>query len=92
LRYAIHLRFPLALLREAFLSGSGEPLAVPIDRPQLFLAVLLRVSLYRFFSMTSAMNYVAPRSVSVVRRLFMMSGIVVLGRLLVVVGGMFKML
>jgi hypothetical protein len=50
------------------------------------------VSLYRFFSMTSAMNYVAPRGVSVVRSLFMMSGIVVLGRLLVVVGGMFKML
>jgi len=34
------------------------------------------------------MNYVAPRGVSVVRGLFVMSGIVVLGRLLVVVGGM----
>ena len=58
---------------------------------QLFLAVLLRVSLHCLFSMPSPMNYVAPRGVSVVRGLFVMSGIVVLGGLLVVVGGMFKM-
>ena len=58
---------------------------------QLFLAVLLGMSLYCLFSMPSAMNYVAPRGVCVVRRLFVMPGIVVLGRLLVVVGGMFKM-
>jgi hypothetical protein len=57
---------------------------------QLFLAVLLGMSLYCLFSMPSAMNYVTPRGVSVVCRLFVMSGIVVLGGLLVVVGGMFK--
>ena len=36
------------------------------------------------------MNYVAPRGVSVMCRLFVMSGIVVLGSLLVVTGGMLK--
>ena len=58
---------------------------------QLFLAVLLGMSLYCLFSMPSAMNYVAPRGVSVVCRLFVMSGIVVLGGLLVVTRGMLKM-
>jgi hypothetical protein len=58
---------------------------------QLFFAVLLGMSLYCLFSMPSAMNYVAPRGVSVVRRLFVMSGIVVLSGLLVVVGGVLKM-
>jgi hypothetical protein len=37
------------------------------------------------------MNYVAPRGVSVVCRLFVMSGIMVLGGLLVVTSGMLKM-
>jgi hypothetical protein len=59
---------------------------------QLFLAVLLGMSLYCLFSMPSAMNYVAPRGVSVVCRLFVMSGIAVLGGLLVVTRGMLKML
>jgi hypothetical protein len=58
---------------------------------QLFLAVLLHVSLHCLFSMPSAMNYVAPRGVSVVCRLFVMSGIVVLGGFLMVTGGMLKM-
>jgi hypothetical protein len=49
------------------------------------------MSLYCLFSMPSAMNYVAPRGVSVVRRLFVMSGIVVLSGLLVVVGDVLKM-
>ena len=53
--------------------------------------MFLGVSLHCLFSMPSAMNYVAPRGVSVVRGLFVMSGIVVLGGLFVVVGGMFKM-
>ena len=57
----------------------------------LFFAVLLGMSLYCLFSMPSAMNYVAPRGVSVVCRLFVMSGIVVLGGLLVVTRGMLKM-
>ena len=50
------------------------------------------MSLHGLFSMPSAMNYVAPRSVSVVCRLFVMSGLVVFGSLLVVTGGMLKML
>ena len=48
------------------------------------------MSLHSLFSMPSAMNYVAPRGVSVVCRLFVMSGIVVLGGLLVVMGGMLE--
>ena len=44
----------------------------------------------RLFSMPSAMNYMAPRGVSVVCRLFVMSGIVVFGGLLVVMGGMLE--
>ena len=58
--------------------------------PGLFLAVLFDMSLHRLFSMPSAMNYVAPRGVSVVCRLFVMSGIVVLGGLLMVMGGMLE--
>jgi len=63
----------------------------PVDiAPGLFLAVLLSMSLHGLFSMPSAMNYVAPRGVSVVCRLFVMSGIVVLGGLLVVTGSMLE--
>jgi len=58
--------------------------------PELFLAMLLSMSLHGLFSMPSAMNYVAPRGVSVVCRLFVMSGIVVLGSLLVVTGSMLE--
>lgn len=49
------------------------------------------MSLHRLFSMPSGMNYVTPRSMSVVCRLFVMSSTVVLGGLLVVVGGMLEM-
>jgi hypothetical protein len=52
--------------------------------------MLFGMSLHGLFSMPSAMNYVSPRGVSVVRRRFVMSGIVVLGGLLVVTGGMLK--
>ena len=61
-----------------------------VSRLGLFLAVLFGMSLHGLFSMPSAMNYVAPRGVSVVRRLFVMSGIVVFGGLLVVMGGMLE--
>ena len=47
------------------------------------------MSLHRLFSMPSGMNYVTPRSMSVV--LFVMSSTVVLGGFLVVVGGMLEM-
>ena len=58
----------------------------------LFLAVLFGMSLHCLLSMPSAMNYVAPSGVSVVCRLFVMSGIVVFGGLLVVMGGMLEVL
>jgi hypothetical protein len=49
------------------------------------------MSLRCLFSMPSAMNHVAPRGVSVVCHFFVMSGILVLGGLLVVTGSMLKM-
>ena len=61
-----------------------------VSRPGLFLAVLFGMSLHGLFSMPSAMNYVAPRGVSVMCRLFVMSGIVVFGGFLVVTGGMLE--
>ena len=61
-----------------------------VSRLGLFLAVLFGMSLHGLFSMSSAMNYVARRGVSVVCRLFVMSGIVVFGGLLVVMGGMLE--
>ena len=60
-------------------------------RAQLFLAVLRSMSLHRLFSMPSGMDYVTPRSMSVVCRLFVMSSTMVLGGFLVVVGGVLKM-
>jgi len=50
-----------------------------------------RITSCRLFSMPSAMNHVAPRGVSVVCHFFVMSGILVLGGLLVVTGSMLKM-
>jgi len=61
-----------------------------VSRRGLFLAVLFGMSLHGLFSMPSAMNYVAPRGVSVMCRLFVMSGIVVFGGFLVVTGGMLE--
>ena len=52
--------------------------------------MLFGMSLHALFSMPSAMNYVAPRGVSVMCRLFVMSGIVVFGGFLVVTGGMLE--
>ena len=61
-----------------------------VSRPGLFLAVLFGMSLHGLFSMPSAMNYVAPRGVSVMCLLFVMAGIVVSGGFLVVTGGMLE--
>jgi hypothetical protein len=58
---------------------------------ELFLAVLVGVSHHRVFSVLSCVNYVAPRGVSMVCRLLMMSGVVVLGSFAVVAGCMGKM-
>ena len=57
----------------------------------LFLAVLFGMSLHCLFSVPSGMNDVAPRGVSVVCRLFVMSGVVMLGRFPVVASGVRKM-
>ena len=49
--------------------------------------MLLSMSLHGLFSMPSAKNYVAPRSVSVVCRLFVLSGVMMFGGFPVVAGG-----
>jgi hypothetical protein len=59
---------------------------------RLFLAVLFGVSLNRFFGVPSGVNNVAPRCVSMVCRLFVMSGLVMLSRFPVVASGMRQML
>jgi hypothetical protein len=60
-----------------------------VDGPNLglFLAVLFAMSLYSLFSMASGMNDVAPRGMSMVCRLLVISGLVMLGRFPVVAGG-----
>ena len=53
--------------------------------------MLFGVSLHRLFGVPSGMNHVAPRCVSMVCRLFVMSGLVVLSRFPVVASGMRQM-
>jgi hypothetical protein len=57
----------------------------------LFFFVLLGVGLHCLFRMPSGMNGVSPRGVSMVRRLFVKSGLVMFGRLSVMTGGVCKM-
>ncbi len=49
------------------------------------------VGLHCLFRETPRMNHVRPRYVGVVRRLFVLSGLVVLGRFTMVTGGVGKM-
>jgi hypothetical protein len=49
------------------------------------------VCLHRLFGMTSRMNNMSPRYVGMVRRLLVMSGLVMLGRFTMVTGSMDKM-
>ena len=58
---------------------------------ELFFAVLFEMGLHRLFSVSSAVNYVAPSYVSVVCRLLVTSGLVVLSRFPVVASGMCQM-
>jgi hypothetical protein len=51
---------------------------------ELFFAVLFEMSLYRLFRVSSAENYVAPSYVSMVCRLLVTPGLVMLGRFPVV--------
>jgi len=53
--------------------------------------VLLGMSLDSLFCVSSGVNYVAPRGMSMVCRLFVMSSIVVLGGLVVMTRGMLEM-
>ena len=57
----------------------------------LFLTVLLRVGFDRVISVASCMKRMAPRGVSMVRRLLVKSALVMFGCLPVVAGGMCKM-
>ena len=54
---------------------------------ELFYTVLFGVSLHRLFGVPSGMNHVAPGCVSMVCRLFMMSGVMMLGSFPVVASG-----
>jgi hypothetical protein len=54
--------------------------------------MLLGMSLHCLFSVASGMKDVSPRCVGMVRRLFVMSALVVFGRLRVMTSGMSKML
>ena len=56
-------------------------------RRELFLAMLICVSHHSLFGMLRGVNYVAPRSVSVVRCLFVLSGVMMFGGFPVVAGG-----
>jgi hypothetical protein len=58
---------------------------------ELFFAVLFGVSLHRLFGVSSGMNHVAPRCMSMVCRLLVMSGFVMLGRFPVMASGMRQM-
>jgi hypothetical protein len=62
-----------------------------MDRRELFLAVLLSVSHHSLFGMLCSVNYMAPCGVSMVRGLFVMSGVVMFGGFPVVAGGMRQM-
>ena len=48
-------------------------------RDELFLPMLVCVSHHRLFGMLCSVNYVAPRSVSVVCRLLVLSGVMMFG-------------
>ena len=53
--------------------------------------MLFGVSLHRLFGVPSSMNHVTSRCVSMVCRLLVMSGLVMLGRFPVVAGGVREM-
>jgi hypothetical protein len=57
----------------------------------LFLAVLVGMSLHCLFSVPSAVNHMGPRRMSMVCRLLVISGLVMLGRFPVVAGGVGEM-
>ena len=54
---------------------------------ELFLAMLICVSHHSLFGVFRGVNYVAPRSVSVVCRLLVLSGVMMFGCFPVMAGG-----
>ena len=71
--------------------GSGLFFHEALRELELFFAVRFQMGFHRLFSVSSAVNYVAPCDVSMVCRLFVTSGLVMLSRFAVVVGGMRQM-
>jgi hypothetical protein len=67
----------------------GFPVAAS---PGLFLAVLLTVGLRCIFSVASSMNHVAPRGVSMVCRLFVVTSLMMFGGFPVMTRGMREVL
>ena len=59
---------------------------------ELFFAVLFEMGLHRLFSVSPAVNYVAPSYVSMVCSLLVTSGLVMFGRFPVMACGMRQML
>jgi hypothetical protein len=71
--------------------GSGLFFHEALRELELFFAVRFQMGFHRLFSVSSAVNYVAPSDVSMVCRLLVTSGLVMLSRFPVVVGGMRQM-
>jgi hypothetical protein len=59
--------------------------------PELFFAMFFGVSRHSILGVLSGVNYVAPCGMSMVGRLFVMSGIVMFGGFPVVMSGMCQM-
>ena len=61
----------------------SSPKSTPSRTGALFFSVLFGMCLHRFFRMRSGVNRMAHRRLSVMRRLLVVSSLMVLGRLLV---------
>jgi hypothetical protein len=71
------------------MKATSVPPSLPASyRQELFLAVLVCVSHHRLFGMLCSMNYVAPRGVSMMCRLFVIPGVMMFGGFPMVAGGM----
>jgi hypothetical protein len=71
--------------------NSTRPCVSSAFPARLFLAVLFVVLFHRLFSVTSRMDYMRSRYMSMVRRFLMMPGLVVLGRFTMMTGSVGKM-
>ena len=69
----------------------GLASAAFVITPELFFAMFFGVSHHSIFGVLSGVNYVASRSMSMVGRLFVLSGIVMFGGFPVVTSGVRQM-